>query len=261
MKKTTVGIVMAVCAFCGTIYGGPQALYPEPAPSPAPFTWTGFYLGAFGSYTRDQFDPELSLGGTFNLIPPAIKNGLQSRGSKDFDSDGGALGGLIGFDYQLGKWVFGLEGAAGYVWSRGSTDTGAFVLGVGVPPLDIRTSFKTHYLLTVAPRIGYAWGPFLPYVTGGLAVGDLDWSQSVHDLADPTTHLGDSASETNVGWMVGGGVQYALTHHWSARVQYQFVDLGSVDFDSHVSNSPDFLSHHTGALTEHNASFALIYKF
>src|SRR5713101_3940302 len=129
---------MAVCAFCRTIHGGPQAFYPEPAPSPASFTWTGFYLGAFGSYTRDQFDPELSLGGTFNLIPPAIKNGLQSRGSKDFDSDGGELGGLIGFDYQMGKWVFGLEGAAGYVWSRGSTDTGAFVLGAGVPPLDVR---------------------------------------------------------------------------------------------------------------------------
>src|SRR5436190_4403099 len=134
-------MVVAWCAFSGTLYGGPAAFYSEPAPSPASFTWTGFHIGVFGSYTHDPIDPELSLGGTFNLIPPAIKNGLQSRGSEDFDSDGEGIGGLIGFDYQLGKWVIGLEGVGGYLWSRGSRDTGAFVLGVGVPPLEIRTSF------------------------------------------------------------------------------------------------------------------------
>jgi outer membrane immunogenic protein len=261
MSKTTAGIVVAVCAFCGTIYGGSQVSYSEAAPVPAPVTWTGFHLGAFGSYTHDQLEPELSLAGTFNQIPPPIKTGLESRGSKDFDSDGGELGGLIGFDYQLGNWVIGLESAGGYLWSRGSTDTGAFVVGVGVPPIDIRTSFKRHYLFTVAPRIGYAWGRLLPYVTGGLAVGDLEWSQTVRDLADPAAHLGSSTSETKAGWMVGGGLQYALTNHWSARVQYQFVDLGSAGFDSQVSNSPQFRSHHSADLTEHNGSFALVYKF
>jgi len=259
VKKIITGIVVAWCGFCSTIYGGSQ-IYSEAAPSPASFTWTGFHLGAFGSYTRDHVEPDLTLGGAFNQIAP-IKSGLESRGSEDFDSNGGGLGGLIGFDYQLGRWVIGLEGAGEYLWSRGSSDTGAFVLGTGVPPLEVRTSFKTHYLFTVAPRIGYAWGRFLPYVTGGLAVGDLDFSQSVKDLVAPAAHLGGSTSETNVGWMVGGGVQYALTDHWSARAQYQYVDLGSVGFDSQVSNAPQFRAHHSGALTEHNASFALIYKF
>jgi outer membrane immunogenic protein len=120
---------------------------------------------------------------------------------------------------------------------------------------------STHYLFTVAPRIGYAWGRFLPYVTGGLAVGDIDWSQSVRDLADPASHLGDHASDTNIGWMVGGGGQYAFTEHWSVRAQYQYVDLGIVDFNSHVANSPQFRSYHSGGLTEHNANLALIYKF
>ena len=260
MNKTIAGIIVALAVFGGTIYGGPPVPLPETAPAPVSFTWTGFHLGVFGSYTRDQVDPELSLGGTFNQIPP-IKRGLEARGSEDFDSNGGTLGGVIGFDYQLGNWVIGLEGAGGYVWAQGSRDTGAFILGTGVPPLEISTSFETHYLFTVAPRIGYAWGRLLPYVTGGLAVGDLDWSQHVRDLADPMAHLGDSTSDTKVGWMVGGGVQYALTDHWSARVQYQYVDLGSVAFDSRVSNSPQFRGHLSGALTQHNASFALIYKF
>jgi len=113
----------------------------------------------------------------------------------------------------------------------------------------------------MAPRIGFACGRFLPYVTGGLAVGDLEWSQSVRDLADPAARLTGSTSETKAGWMVGGGLQYAMTNHWSARVQYQFVDLGSASFDSRVSNSPQFRSHHSADFTEHNATFALIYRF
>jgi outer membrane immunogenic protein len=260
VKKTTTGIIVALVAFCGTTFGGSQVSYSEPASVSAPVTWTGFHLGAFGSYTHDFIEPDLSLAGAFNQTG-FVKRELELRGSKDFDSNGGELGGLIGFDYQLRNWVIGLEGAGGYLWSRESSDTGAFVLGTGVPPLDIRTSFKRHYLFTVAPRIGYAWGRFLPYVTGGLAVGDLEWSQTVHDLADPASRLGGSTSETKVGWMVGGGVQYALTHHWSARLQYQFADLGSAGFDSRVTTAPQFRSHQSAALTEHNASFALIYKF
>src|SRR5437870_10642114 len=134
MKKTTAGIIVALCGLCGTIYGGPQLSYSQAAPAPAPFTWTGFYLGAFGSYTHGHLDPEVNLTGAFNQIPP-VKTGVESRGSEDFDSDGGGLGGLIGFDYQLGKWVIGLEGAGGYLWSRGSKDTGAFVLVEGIPPV------------------------------------------------------------------------------------------------------------------------------
>jgi outer membrane immunogenic protein len=223
--------------------------------------WTGFYVGAFGGYTRTHVDPQLSLSGGFDQIPSPITNGLESRGSEALDFNGGELGGLIGFNYQLGQVVVGLEGAGGYLWSRDSRDTGAINFGQGVPPLEVRSSFKTHYLFTLAPRIGYAFGPVLAYVTGGLAVGDLDWSQELHDLADPATRLGRHITQTNAGWMVGGGVEYALTSHWHARMQYQYVDLGTGDFNSEVTTSPDFLSHHNVAFTEHNATFALIYKF
>jgi outer membrane immunogenic protein len=257
--STSVAVFYIVCgAICA---GPPQDIHSEAAPAATSSTWTGFYLGAFGGYTRAQIDPRLSLSGGFDQIPAPITNGLESRGSEAFDYDGGELGGLIGFNYQVGQIVIGLESAGGYLWSRDSRDTGALIFGQGVPPLEIRSSFKTHYLITVAPRIGYAFGRVLPYVTGGLAVGDLEWSQELHDLADPMTHLGRHISKTNAGWMVGGGVEYAVTDHWRARLQYQYVDLGRAEFDSQVTTSPTFLSHHSVGLTEHNATFALIYKF
>jgi opacity protein-like surface antigen len=61
--------------------------------------------------------------------------------------------------------------------------------------------------------------------------------------------------------MVCGGVQFAMTDHWSARLQFQYVDLGSVGFDSHVSVTPEFRAHHEMNFTEHNATVALIYQF
>ena len=88
MKKITAGIVVALCVFCGTIHGGSEVTYSQAAPSPASGTWTGFHLGVFGSYTRAQVESELNLGGAFNQIEP-VKSGLESRGSEDFDSNGG----------------------------------------------------------------------------------------------------------------------------------------------------------------------------
>ena len=152
----------------------------------------------------------------------------------------------------------GLEIDGGYLWARDSNITGTFSVP-GLLDKQIRTSFKTHYLVTVAPRIGYAFGRWLPYVTGGLAVGDLDFSQEIESPGS-TFRQGGSVDDTNAGWMIGGGLQYALTDHWSLRTQYQFIDLGDVHFDSEGNDVPT-TGRHRAELREHNASFAIMYKF
>jgi len=65
-------------------------------------------------------------------------------------------------------------------------------------------------------------------VTGGLAVGDLEFEQDV-DFPGLRSE-GGHHSQTNAGWMVGGGLQYAQTDLWSLRGQYQFIDLSDIDF-------------------------------
>ena len=185
------------------------------------------------------------------------------HGNRDLDSDGAEAGGLIGFNYQWHNWIFGAEAAGGYLWLRDSA-VDVFFDDVG-DKSRVSTSFKTHYLFTFGPRIGYAFCRWLPYLTGGLALGDLEFDQSV---ATPTSDFEQrgSKSETNAGWMIGAGLEYALTNHWRVRGQYQYIDLGSVGFDSHgvsdfVTNPSAFTGHHDASLTEHNASFAIIYGF
>jgi outer membrane immunogenic protein len=265
MKKTCLALTI-LFAVSALIYAGPEAISGKemkqvaPAP-PACFDWTGFYAGGFGGYKFSSVDNNLSLGGEWHFVPDS-RDLFESEGSRDLDNSGGELGGLLGYNYQWRCWVFGLEADGGYLWARDSHDSGTLSIPADdIGLVHIRSSFQTHYLFTVAPRFGYAFGKWLPYVTGGLAVGDLELGQQINFIGDGSgSGEGGRKTTTNVGWMVGGGLQYALNDHWSLRAQYQFIDLGNVDFDSNFSfiNSP---AHSSADLREQNASFAVMYKF
>jgi outer membrane immunogenic protein len=273
MKRATLGLAVfsALCAFA---YAGPEQLPDKEMKQVAPLppacpNWTGFYVGAFGGYNFSVVNTNLDLGGLWDTFPLG-RDGVESHAPRDLNSNGGEAGGLIGYNYQWHNWVFGAEGDGGYLWARKSNQTGNF--GAPGDPFDdyhVATSFKTRYLATFGPRIGYAFCKWLPYVTGGLAVGELDYSQEISDvsffLGKFDLHQGANRTETNVGWMVGGGLEYALTNRWHLRGQYRYVDLGSVSFDSSgtgtFSTPAGYTGHHEASLREHDASFAIIFKF
>ncbi|HET9857263.1 MAG TPA: outer membrane beta-barrel protein [Chthoniobacterales bacterium] len=238
-------------------YAGKEMKQVAPAPPPCP-SWTGFYVGAFGGYKFGATDIDLDLTGTgWELFPDAADE-TKSR-IENLDTSGAELGGLLGYNYQWNNWVLGLEAAGGYLWLRDSKNTDSFFDNNG-NEYQTSASLKTHYLVTIGPRIGYSLCKWLPYVTGGVAFGDIDFEQHVNAY-DFTSHQGGTTDDTNVGWMVGGGMEYALTDHWRVRLQYQFVDLGDADFD-HKTDAPSFVGGHSEAeLREHNVSFAIMYGF
>lgn len=269
MKKIALALTVFSLGL-GLIYAGPEPLpsgkeMKEVAPAPAPptcFDWRGFYIGGFGGYKFSSVDLHYRLEGEWTGIPES-KEFIESVGAPDLDNDGGEVGGLIGYNFQWNCWVLGVEADGGYLFARDSHDTGTLTAPDEFD-FHVRSAFRTHYLFTFGPRIGYAIGNWLPYITGGLAVGDLELEQvlgfpgqAIPGVVEPE---GGRHSETNLGWMVGGGLQYALTQHWSIRAQYQYIDLGDVDFTSQFvdADAPTFAR---AELREHNASFAIMYKF
>jgi outer membrane immunogenic protein len=161
-----------------------------PAYGPA-FSWTGFYIGVNG-------------GGAFGNSSYNFA-GLTSTG---FDTSGGLVGGTIGFNYQMGPVVWGVEGDGDWSGVSGS----AVCLG-GL----FTCQTKNDWLATARGRLGYAFDRVLPYVTGGAAFGDI--KAGVPALTVDTT---------NTGWTVGGGVEYAFLSNWSAKIEYLYIDLGNV---------------------------------
>jgi outer membrane immunogenic protein len=270
MKKTalivTISSILGTLAYAGSAeVSGKEMKQVAPPPPPGCFDWSGPYVGLFGGYKFSSVDPNLALEGDWEISGLRdFRQRVQSAGSQDLDNNGGELGGLVGYNWQSGCWVFGFEAAGGYLWARDSNNSGTIFSNTEFPNAEVRTSFKTDYLFTLAPRFGYAFGKWLPYVTGGLAVGDLDFSQQVI-LTDLRRIAGEGGSDrtTNAGWMVGGGLQYALCGNWSIRAQYQYIDLGSEHFSSDFRDSDfrDFPSRHDVQLREHNASVAIMYKF
>lgn len=272
MKQLTC-LTIAACAVFAlalTTFAGPEPLpsgkeMKEVAPAPPPecFNWSGFYVGAFGGYKKEVVDTRLEPTDSYLFFPDDSRT-IRAHTADDLDTDGGEVGGLIGFNFQAGCWVFGIEGDGGYVWGRDTFDSGTFIMPT-LSDKSVQQAFHTNYLATVGGRIGYSIGNWLPYFTGGGAFGNISYETRLHNVN--TSGAGfytaaDSEDDDNFGWFVGGGLQYAFNAHWSVRGQYEFIDLGSVSFDAPGTFPFETFSTHSRAeLREHNFSVALMFKF
>ena len=177
----------------------PQGAPIYQAPSPV-YDWNGFYLGLNGGYV---------LGRTSWSDPFA------GADSGRFDAKGGTIGGQVGYNWQTGRTVLGLETDLNWANLNGTAATGGVCATNGGG--ECRT--EQSWFGTTRGRIGYAFGNFLPYVTGGLAYGNVKAVQP-----------NGTASDTKTGWTAGGGLEVGLTKSWTAKAEYLHLDLGTATF-------------------------------
>jgi outer membrane immunogenic protein len=121
-------------------------------------------------------------------------------GSGNIDTDGFLIGGTLGYNLQTGSFVWGIEADLDYSAMKGS--------GGGVET-------KVPWFGTVRGRIGYAFDRFMPYITGGLAAGQIKMDTGA-----------GTDKETKYGWTIGAGVEWAFLASWSAKIEYLYADLG-----------------------------------
>jgi outer membrane immunogenic protein len=135
---------------------------------------------------------------------------------------GGLIGGTLGYNWQLSNVVLGLEGDDAAAWIKGST-VGTLPLPNGncggLPP---HCDSNLRALGTFRGRVGWAIDRYLPYVTGGLAVGSLHGHEGDTLLNGA---VGDG-TKTVTGWTLGGGIEAMICPDWSIKAEYLHVDLG-----------------------------------
>jgi outer membrane immunogenic protein len=155
---------------------GPSRMMPVRAPALLPFNWGGWYAG-------------LNLGG-----------GVGG------DVTGIVFGGQVGYNWQMGNWVFGVE-----------TDLQVSGQDDDFTVNGVRVTQDLDWFGTFRGRLGYAvFDRWLPYITGGLAYGG-------RSINGP----GFTTDDTAIGWAFGVGVDYAITPNWSARLEYLHISLDS----------------------------------
>ena len=235
-----VGLVFAATA------GAPALAADLPVKAPprvmAVDNWTGFYIGVNGGYSWGRASSDLvatqtsvgtitrtTTGGTVldvTTVPgPTTTTALSDRARMD----GGLFGGQIGYNARYNNWILGIEADFQGTGQRGGSSfclTAACPLGSTV----ITSDFHLRWFGTLRGRAGWLADPnLLLYVTGGLAVGEIgaDYTASVLGAAAPLGTF--SAKATRAGFVVGAGGEYRLSERWSFKLEYLYMDLGSVD--------------------------------
>jgi outer membrane immunogenic protein len=180
----TIAVGLAPAALAADLGGAPRgSVKDEPyfAP-PVTWSWNGFYYGVHAGYGWSDIDWQ--------------EGGLNGS----HDGSGGTLGGQIGYNWQTGRLVYGIEGDLSAAWIDGGTGC---------------CDHSVNWLASIRGRLGLAVNDnrTLLYATAGGAWADIDYN----GLA--------SFSDTHSGWVVGGGIEHMLTPHMSVRAEYLYYAL------------------------------------
>lgn len=214
MKKfllCTVGMT----ALAGPAVAADLAARPYKAPPPviSPlYDWSGFYIGVNGGWGSSR-----NCWGIVPVVGGVIADGCADR-------SGGLVGGQIGYRWQAGQFVFGLEAQGDWANLTGSR--------VSVFNPAFTTHTQTDGIGLFTGQIGYAWNATLLYVKGGAAV--------TSNRYDINTTLGGinvaSASSTRWGGAVGVGLEYGFAPNWSAGIEYDHLFMGDTNNSFSVVN-------------------------
>ncbi|CAH1656435.1 Outer membrane immunogenic protein [Hyphomicrobiales bacterium] len=195
--------VLGACGLAGQVMAAdlPSRMSAPVAPAPvvaAPpaFSWTGFYAGINGGY---------GWGGL-----PDYKKDL-GTGQHAKTTANVMFGAQVGYNYQFGSWVVGAE--ADFDKLNGGIRGNDGEAGLSA-------SYRRNYMATGRARLGYAFDRLLVFGTAGIALEKT--SISVADT-DPESFGRFSKSAWSKGFVVGGGVEYALTDNITAKGEYLYT--------------------------------------
>jgi outer membrane immunogenic protein len=212
--------VFAALAACGSAHAGfldPAPAYPVPSPAPdypvksaniipAVYDWTGFYVGING-------------GGSWGHVPwSSDPDG--TAGNVTVSS--GLVGGTIGYNAQnLGRLVVGTEFDFDWRSFNATIPTSSCAPGC---------EFKSRWVSTARLRFGYAFDRFLPYVTGGVSIGDI--TQDI--VGQPF----GAAEGVNFNWTAGAGLEFAVSGPLTAKLEYLYVNYPRTDCTVQCNGGP-----------------------
>ncbi len=220
MRKSLLACIAISCSsIAGPALAADMAVKSYPA-APA-FSWTSCYLGAQlggGWASNSVTDPVLlaqddTIGGIGTTVGTTTSN---------VSGSGVLVGGQIGCDYQFaGNWVVGVQGDVAGTTVKGSTTVG---LPQGLAGDSATFSARTDFLPSTTARLGYAFDRVLVYVKGGAAFAGEKYTETGSFQGQP---FGFEGLNTQTGWIVGGGLEWAFYRSWSASLEYDYYSFGN----------------------------------
>jgi outer membrane immunogenic protein len=267
-------IAATALAFTGAAHAADMPLLKAPEMA-APPSWTGFYIGINGGGVWGTADTGLIIvqpDSYFTGVPAVVssvaltnnRTAVQNAGANNINYSGGVFGGQVGYLLQQGTIVGGLEAAFDWSGGKGGANVNSvYTGGVGAGgttgnPFNFNEHVSSTWLFTVLGRVGFDLGAWYPYVTAGLAVSDLKYSNTFTDLLPPTGPGGSAISINQVkpGVAAGAGLEWRWDNHWSLRGEYLFMEFSDISGLSGVcTNAGNCAPGTPTTLFLHNANF------
>ena len=170
-----------------------------PAMIAAVYDWSGFYIGANGGWGSSR--------SSWDFLP-----GVLTFGEGSHDASGGTVGGQVGYRWQAGTWVFGVEAQGNWADFKGSN--------ISLFDATVRNESRIDAFGLFTGQVGYAANNVLFYVKGGAAVTSNDYRRF---FAATNTLFASSNDDTRWGGTVGVGLEYGFAPNWSFGVEYNHL--------------------------------------
>ena len=202
MRKLTVALLattslgFASIAFAADLPARQSYKAAPPVEFAPAFSWTGFYAGVNAGWGWTSGSGTITIGG--------------ASGPTSGSGNGFLGGGQIGYNWQTGAFVYGLEADF-----QGSTGSGSANATAGATV--VTATAKDPWFGTFRGRLGYAFDRSLLYITGGAVYGESTLSGTVN-----TTGAFDS-SATYWTWTAGAGYEAMLWDRWSGKIEYLYI--------------------------------------
>ncbi len=182
--------------------------------------WAGWYLGvnaggAWGTKTFNYNDPSSAAPFLWSAAVPV--NGI-------------VFGGQVGYNFQNGRWVYGIEADGDWTNTKGQSICNTTVFFVNC-------TANIHALGTLTGRAGMTVDSALLYVKGGLAMARDEFTISNVALPPLGSAFSSTLTDTRTGWTLGMGLEYMLFPGWSAKLEYDYLDFGTKRYDFMVTSS------------------------
>lgn len=175
--------------------------------APPIYDWSGFYIGAHvghGWGSQDWTQTANNQGNPNDTTSGAVR-------------PKGFLGGVqAGYNFQSGKWVFGVEGDWSFTGGKGCAGNVIF--------FTYESCSKANWYATATGRVGYAFDRNLVFLRGGAAFTSQTRTSNFLGAIDT-----QETRNVSTGFVIGGGIERAFAPNWSVKLEYDYMDFGKKD--------------------------------
>jgi opacity protein-like surface antigen/outer membrane receptor protein involved in Fe transport len=223
------------------------------------WTWTGYYLGINAGYGWGKSDTDAFFND--NTIPASFATG------STFELKGETFGLQTGYNFQIGNWVWGIEADTQLSGQRNNPKficPGTICNPAGAVIASFDQDQIVEWFGTLRARLGADVGPdTLVYATGGAAVAGLVTAGNIFGY-DPNGNPVSTSFKNitiNGGWTVGGGVEAHLCGNWTGKVEYLYMNLGSMTTNFNNQQVMVLTAGFNSRITDKLVRAAINYKF